>query len=111
MNRWKISTLILAPLLFAAVAGDVLFYPMVMRPLLLPGDEALVPAVQQRMATQLRTTVEQVRRLTFPIVTHMSDRTCIELRAAARVGNDYLECRDRQGKLVDGRLGGHGSPM
>lgn len=111
MKRWRAAAITLAVLLLAAVVCDVLLYPRAMRQLVAPGDEARVADVQRDMATLMRTTVEDVRRLTFPIVMHMSDRTCVELRAKGRVGNDYVECRDTRGKVIEQLSGGHGSPM
>jgi hypothetical protein len=111
MNRWKTAAITLVVLLLAAVVCDVLLYPRATRPLVLPGNDAAVADAQRGMATEMRTTVEEVRRLTFPIVMSLSDRTCVELRANGRVGIDYVECRDTRGKIIERRLGGPRSPM
>jgi hypothetical protein len=111
VKRWKVAAIVLAILLFVALAGDVLLYPRAMRPLVPPGSEPTVAETQQNAAVLLRTTVREQQRLTFPIVTRMGGRICVELRATGRVGNDYLECRDDKGKIVERMSSGHGSPL
>ncbi len=108
MNHWKIATVILAVLLLGSVTGNMLLYPQAMRRLAAPGEEALISAVQQKGATLLGTTPEMMRAKTFPIVMSMSARTCVELRGKRADDPDYLECRDRQGKVVEARVSGGG---
>lgn len=111
VNPWRSAAIALAALLCIVIAGAALFHPHVVRPLVAPGNEALVAAAERDMATLVRRPVEDVRQTTFPIFIDLSDRRCVALRAKAQVGSDYVACQDRHGKFVEKRLSGHGSSL
>lgn len=104
MNSWKNATIVLAILLFAAFAGDVLLYRQATRPLVAAGTEAMVADVQRDAARFFHRPID---KYTFPLSLDLTDRVCVELRPLAHDWRGFLECRDKAGrKIVEGTVGG-----
>lgn len=104
-GRWKAATIILAVLLFVAVAGDILLYRHATRPLVVPGTEAMVADVQRDAARFFRRPIDKD---TFPISFELERGTCVELRPLAHDWRGVLECRDKDGRKTEERTVGGG---
>ena len=88
----KLIVGVLALLLLAALIATAILYPLATRPLVLPGDEALVERAQRDAVGSRRGGSLQASR-TFPIVLRLSDRSCVELRSSNQSrGLNYLVC-------------------
>jgi hypothetical protein len=98
-----ISFTLTALLVAAAVALTVL-YPRAMRSLVQPHHQHLVDRAERQAAATFSHTLEDQRRLTFPMVMELSNRTCVELRStAADGGGNYVACYSRGGEVLEER--------
>jgi hypothetical protein len=78
--------LVLCVLLAGAVVGLALLYPRATRTLVRPHQQQLVQRAEQEAARSFHSSLEDQRRITFPIVMELSDRTCVELRSTEAGG-------------------------
>lgn len=93
----------LSGMLVAAALALVVLYPRATRSLVQPHQQQLVDRAERGAAALLGDPDDQ-RRITFPIVMELSDRTCVELRStAADGGGNYLACYSRSGELLEER--------
>ena len=101
--RLKTVTWLLAASLFAAVVAILVLRERARLPLHFEADEPLIDRTVGAVARTARATPHDIERTTFPIVIHLSDRICVELRA--RPGTDYggwVSCYDRtSGALIE----------
>jgi hypothetical protein len=87
-------TILVLVALLAAMLAIVLGYPLATRPLVRPGDEAIVERARGDARAIFRG-AEAHDRSTFPIVVRLVDRTCVELRSWATDGTgSYNVCYD-----------------
>jgi hypothetical protein len=93
--------------LIAMVTIIVIIYPLATRPLTRSGDDAVIYKARTDARIIFHDRAAH-KRMTFPIVTRLSDRTCVELRSwAADEAGTYLVCYDRRtGKKVEERAEG-----
>lgn len=103
-RRFKILLVMLVLALIAALAGLAVLYPRATRTLFEPHQQQLVDRAEQAAAKTFRHSVEDQRRITFPMVMEMSDRTCVELRSdVADGGGNFLACYSKSGVLLEER--------
>jgi hypothetical protein len=100
VSRRSLTLAALCCLLAASLAANAILYPLAVRPLFLESDRPLIERTAASAAIPLRTNADELRRRTFPVVLHLGDRTCVDLRAFDGAGN-YGACYDRGGKLVE----------
>jgi hypothetical protein len=94
----------LSLLLVAAVAGLAILYPRATRTLVQPHQQHLVDRAEREAAATFGHSAGDQRRITFPMVMEMSDRTCVELRStAADGGGNFLACYSKTGELLEER--------
>jgi hypothetical protein len=94
----------LSLLLVAAVAGLAILYPRATRTLVQPHQQHLVDRAEREAAARFGHSTADQRRITFPVVMEMSDRTCVELRStAADGGGNFLACYSKTGELLEER--------
>lgn len=104
VRRSRLLMIILSVLLVAAVTGLAIFYASATRSLVQPHQQQLVERAEREAAATFGHSPEDQRRITFPIVMELSDRTCVELRsAAAEGGGNYVACYSRTGELLEER--------
>ena len=100
----RLIVVTLAGLLMVAVAGLAILYPSATRSLVRPHQQSLVDRAERAAAAMFSHSIEDQRRITFPLVMELSDRTCVELRSTAwDGGGNYLACYSRNGELVEER--------
>jgi hypothetical protein len=96
--------LALCVLLVGAAVGLASLYPRASRSLVQPHQLHLVQRAEQEAAAAFHHSATQQRRITFPIVMEMSDRTCVELRSTALDGGgNYLACYSQSGQVLEER--------
>jgi hypothetical protein len=93
----------LSALLGTTLIALAFLYPLAMRPLVRSGDSSLVE--RARKDASLRMEMSNGPK-TFPIVMHLTDRNCVELRSTLADGaGSYLVCYDaRTGQKLEERL-------
>jgi hypothetical protein len=97
--RRRLAMPLLLILLVASLAGNIILYPRATRPLFSEGDR---PLIQRTIAAAASSGEheEQMRTL-FPVVMHLADRSCVELRSRYERGH-YGACyNSRTGELLD----------
>ena len=97
-----------ALLLAAALLGPVFLYPRAAWFFVAPRDRPLVDRTLREGAAIFNTTPDRYRWTTRPVVTRLSDRTCVTLDSGRRDGaGSYLTCYDpRNGHVVEKRATG-----
>lgn len=104
VRHWRLISAKLFLLLIAAVAGLAILYPRATRSLVQPQQQPIVDRAEREAAATFRHSPEDQRRITFPMVMEMSDRTCVELRSSAGDGGgNYLACYSRGGEVLEER--------
>ena len=95
-------------LLIAALVVIAMLYPRATRPLAFDHDQALIERATGQAAELNKERREDVTRQTFPIVMHLVDRSCVELRSTRSDGaGTYTVCYERQsGNFIEERLQG-----
>jgi hypothetical protein len=94
-------------LLVGASVGLAVLYPRATRSLVQPDQQHLVQRAEQAAAVTFQHSPDDERRITFPIVMELSDRTCVELRSMrADGGGNYLACYSRNGQVLEERATG-----
>lgn len=94
----------LSALLVAAVAGLAILYPSATHTLVQPYQQGVIDRAERAAAATFGHTLEDQRRITFPIVMELNGRTCVELRStAADGGGNYLACYSRSGRVLEER--------
>ena len=105
-TRTRLVFLALVVMLLATAAGLFILYPRATRPLVYAHQQALVDRTINQAAKEFREPPSDLRRLTFPIVMELSDRTCVELRSSSNqhgaVG--YLACYKKAGEIIEERI-------
>jgi hypothetical protein len=99
-SRQKLIVGALVLLLATSVAGNLLLYRQASRPLHTEGDRPLIERTAAHFAAIERTTADEIMTDSFPIVLHLADRTCVELRHIGGMGHRGA-CYDRQGELLE----------
>jgi hypothetical protein len=91
----RTAVFILALPLLASLIASAVLYPRATRPLVGPGDAALVERARLDAAAVFRISPAEAAEAAFPIVTRLPGRTCVELRSTrrGRAGN-YFACYD-----------------
>ena len=103
-RRYKVLLVMLVLALTTALAGLVALYPSATRTLFEPRHQQLIDRAEQAAAKTFRHSIEDQRRITFPMVMEMSDRTCVELRShVADGGGNYLACYSKSGAVLEER--------
>lgn len=87
-------------LLAASVVANLILYRRASRPLLTEGDRPLIERTVAMFAASGRTSAADIRGQSFPIVLHLGDRTCVELRRHDGLGHQSA-CYDRRGRLIE----------
>ena len=103
--------IVLIGLLIATFAAIAILYPRATRPLVYDQDQALVERAT-RQAAELTKGTPDVAGTTFPIVMHLSDRSCVELRSTDPRGDgSYSACyRRSDGNFIEERFQGPSFP-
>lgn len=103
-RRQRLIIFALSVLLLGAVVGLAVLYPRATRSLVQPHQQQLVLRAEQGAARAFTHSREEQRRITFPVVMELGDRTCVELRSTAsdRAGS-YLACYSRSGQVLEER--------
>jgi hypothetical protein len=106
LHSAKLNITLIVLLIAALVAIGVL-YPRATRPLVFDHDQALIERAT-RQAADLTKGNPDIVRTTFPIVMHLTDRSCVELRSTRSDGaGTYTVCFERQtGNFIEERLVG-----
>ena len=103
------AVIVLSVLLILSLAANLYLYPRAIRPLVRADQQPLVERAQRHAAAAYGADAERQRRATFPIVTELADRTCVELRStrADRVGK-FIACYnpETRQRLEASRAGG-----
>jgi flagellar basal body-associated protein FliL len=103
-HRSRLIILILGVLLMGAAIGLAILYPRATRSLAQPQHQPLVQRAEQEAAATFHHSPEYQRRITFPVVMELSDRTCVELRSTAADGaGNYLACYSPSGQVLEER--------
>ena len=97
-HRLIIGALLL--LLTVSAVGNVILYGKASRPLFAEGDRPLIERTVAHFAALNRTSDSEVRAQSFPLVLHLSDRTCVELRRDYGRGHRGA-CYDRRDRLLE----------
>jgi hypothetical protein len=95
---WIVGALLL--LLAISVAWNILLYRQASRPLYAEGDRALIDRTVARAVAAAQTNAGDIREQSFPIVLHLADRTCVELRRHDGRGHEGA-CYDRRDRLIE----------
>jgi hypothetical protein len=99
-QRSPLIILTLCVVLVGAAVGLATLYPRATRSLVRPHQQHLVHRAEQAAATTFHHSLEDQRRITFPIVMELRDRTCVALRpTAADRGGNYLAATHPAGRF------------
>jgi putative hemolysin len=99
---FRLIILTLCVLLVAAAVGLAILYSRATRSLVQPHQQHLVQRAEQEAAATFHHSVEDQRRITFPMLMELGDRTCVELRSTASDGGgNYLACYSRNGQVLE----------
>lgn len=104
VRRLRLIIVALCVLLGGAAVGLAVLYPHATRSLVQPHHQHIVQRAEQAAAAAFGHSAEDQRRITFPIVMELGDRTCVELRSTAPDrGGNYLACYARSGRVLEER--------
>ena len=103
-QRSRLIVIALCVLLVGAAVGLAILYQRATRTLVQPHHQHLVQRAEQEAAATFHHSPEDQRRITFPMVMELGDRTCVELRSTAPHGaGNYLACYSRGGQVLEER--------